>query len=106
MTTVRLDPPRPLELLAGLPVRFRMSPAALHLLTTDEPGDSRDAAAELARLGLVDAVGQPQPDVRRALAALLAPERASSTSTSRRAATTRPAASPNCAPARASGLGG
>jgi hypothetical protein len=42
-------------------------------LTTDEPGDSRDAAAELARLGLVDAVGQPRPDVRRALAALLAP---------------------------------
>jgi hypothetical protein len=73
VTTVRLDPPRPLEFLAGLPVRFRLSPAALHLLTTDEPGDSR-AAAELARLGLVDAVGQPQPDVRRALAALLTPE--------------------------------
>ena len=74
MTTVRLDPPRPLAFLAGLPVRFRMSPAALRLLTTDEPGDSRDAAAELAGLGLVDAVGQPQPDVRRALAALFTPE--------------------------------
>jgi hypothetical protein len=74
VTTVRLDPPRPLELLAGLPVRFRMSPAALRLLTADDPGDSRDAAAELVRLGLVDADGQPHPEARRALAALLAPE--------------------------------
>ncbi len=79
MTTVRLDPPRPLEFLAGLPVRFRMSPAALRLLTDrdgdSESGESRDAAAaELARLGLVDVVGQPHPDSRCALDALHAPE--------------------------------
>jgi len=74
--TVRLDPPRPREVLAGLPFRFRMSPAALRLLTAgaDGRGDSRQAAAELARLGLFDAVGRPHPDAHRALAALLVPE--------------------------------
>jgi hypothetical protein len=75
VTTVRLDPPQPLEFLAELPVRFRMSPAALRLLTDgDEGADSQDAADELARLGLVDAVGQPHREARRALSALLAPE--------------------------------